>query len=56
MKKNYSILVPVTKDEKKIIENKAKKFGMSTATYLRFLALKVQLSSTFKVPINNIKI
>lgn len=41
MKKNYRIQVPVSKEEKKKIERKAKACGMNLATYLRHLGLMI---------------
>ena len=40
MKKNYQLNIPVTKEEKKKIEIKAKSCGLSVSAFIRFLALR----------------
>ena len=37
MRKNYQINIPVSREEKKIIEVKAMKLGMTVAGFMRFL-------------------
>lgn len=42
MKRNFAIVVKLSKEEKEKVRNKSKKIGMSLSGYLRFLALNAK--------------
>ncbi len=43
MKKNYTIILRVSAEDKKLLQEKAKKCGMSVSQLLRFLGLRVNI-------------
>jgi len=48
MKKNYQINIPVSREEKKKIEFKAERCGLSVSAFIRFLALRSQIKDIRK--------
>jgi hypothetical protein len=49
MKKSYSIQVPVSKTEKKKIEEKAERLGMTTASFIRYVCLRGKIKSSIEI-------
>lgn len=49
MKKNHSIQVPVSSEEKKKIEKKAEQLGMTTASFIRYVCLRGKIKSSIEI-------
>jgi hypothetical protein len=49
MKKNHTINIPVSLEEKRKIESKADKMGMTTASFIRYICLRGKIKSSIEI-------